>query len=223
MLRAVVPYPVAGGCYNLGVREKQGYEPSRNRNSRRGPNSPLTTPQKRALSMLANKLWEESPPLREREWSGEVPKSRQAAEWRRRVVEEKFGIDSLTKAVDSQYADIKGEILEAAGLSAEALQEFKKTIRVKGNGATEDTPLMRGRMVWNIEHELSQWNQKHQPNKEHEMTTGYALSIGRSKFRQPRLQRLDELTVKELTQLLVTVKNRLAARGRKTKDEKLKK
>lgn len=166
-------------------------------------NRPLTTPQKRALSMLANKLWEENPELRQREWSGEVSPSQQASAWRKRVIEQAFGITSLTQAVDSHYLAIKGTILDAAGLSAEALQLFRKDSKVKDHGSHQDTPENRGRWVWKIENLLS----------ENALPTEYALKIARDATRNPQLRRLQDLELRQIRNCFFTVNKRCSKKA----------
>lgn len=149
---------------------------------------PLSNEQKAKICMAAN---EAAAALGITGW-------REVNEWRLKEQQERFGLDSLTKATQAQYADIKGHFEAIAGNLAKAF----KTIR---RGQDNDRRVAR----WHLNKALATAK----------LSPAYAQAICKNQFHCT----LDDASKKQLWNLVYTVKNRgkakqIAAEDKSTED-----
>jgi len=115
---------------------------------------------------------------------------REVAAWRREQQRERFGLASLTAATQDQYADIKGHFQALAGNAAEAYETIRRGLD------------KRRVARWNLDKALREAN----------LALPYAVAICRTQYRTA----LEDASAKQLWALVFTIRNRAAAKRRKS-------
>lgn len=134
--------------------------------------------------------------------------------WRRDQVMAAVEKPGLSACDSDDWRSVMGHFLLLAGQDESALEQFIKTGKSRDHGDEMDTHESRSQLA----HLIRQNLRMHMANKGdwEPIREGYILAIARNKFHVASLRSLADLeaslTVKQLTDLLSTVRNRISTR-----------
>lgn len=146
-----------------------------------------------------------------------LSRTKQCLVWRRTIVKNLTGKDSLTKCQNSDFRKIEAEFLKLGGKKYENPKAFQTG---KQTAAKEDTMENRERALWLINDLLTDHHSLlcAAAKEDQAITQNYLLSIAKAQNKSTPLADYDALLVlpaATLWQLLYTCKNRIASRERK--------
>lgn len=166
--------------------------------------NPLSKKQKAHLAQLARQAYNHMGGDATTDAPGDTASAR-FAHWRHAQQFEVTGLSSLRQCTQGHYLPLRAHFNHILGRDDQAFEDTIKAAPENDHAAEDDTPERRQQLQHLISETLH-------GTKYH---TGYVLAIARNKFRKPSLTSLRPLTVTQLKQLLITIKNRAAADTKK--------
>ena len=150
---------------------------------------PLSKKQKAALSILARKAYKIHSENGVTDLSFE--------DWRHEQQDEAVGCSSLTKCVQNDYLPLLAHFQSLTGQDGDAFNTHIQNQPANDTADPDDTIEARKQVIGRIEQELEGTR----------FSLGYVRAIARNKHKTTNLE---SLTKKQLTQLLMTAKKRVA-------------
>ena len=157
---------------------------------------PLSKIQKAKLAQLAREAFETLYKNGLVDSEGDS-KSAQFTNWRREQQQEAVGCESLTKCIQSDYLGLLAHFQSLTGQDGKAFSTHIKNQPANDRADEDDTPEARDQVIARITQEIA--GSKYKP--------AYVYAIARNKFGTTKLT---SLTKTKLTQLLMTIKSRVA-------------
>lgn len=179
--------------------------------------SGLTNLQKSHLSQLAAKAYASMEKMDLIDNPSALSRSAHMTEWRHEETRKACGLASLKEATNSHFRSIKAHFLHLLGDDAGAFEMQMKTGKPYGRSEKKDThesrETARHLIISELNHHYHRSRSPHWCDAITEnggtITAPYVEAIARAQF---QTDRLDSLTAAQLTRLLYTVRNRIAAR-----------
>ena len=157
---------------------------------------PLSKIQKAKLAQLAKEAFEIQYKNGLIDSEGDS-KSAQFTNWRREHQKEAVDCESLTKCIQRDYLPLKAYFESLTGQDGDSFNTHMKNLPATSKADPDDTPEARQQVIKRIEQEI-------EGTKYH---LGYVKKIALNKHQTTNLE---NLTKEQLTQLLMTIKKRVA-------------
>lgn len=140
--------------------------------------------------------------------------------WRHNQVMAAVGREGFRQCVHADFRPLSAHFLLLAGDSPEAFRQLMRSGKVKGKSPVADNHETRDQLIHNIRAELAGWNSDFPAKEIHD---GYVFYIARSKTGMDNIHDWETMRrrcdVGQLTQVISTLRNRLAAKRAKMERE----
>lgn len=172
----------------------------------------LTLKQKAALGILSRHAFahQDSMGLVDDRADGQTQSAHFLA-WKHAQQMEAVGVASTSAMRQSHYRPLRAHYLTMLGRDVDAFDDMVTTGPAPRGEGGADTYETREQTCHLIEEARRTHNIAAREHDYQTMHANYIMAIARRKFRMPRLSHLMDLTTRQLTQLLYTVRNRATA------------